>query len=201
MSSWRPWLLLVCAVLGACTGADESLPTLAPMEAASPTVEATLTDAAPLEPTATATLVRVRPTLPPTFTPTPSPTVEPSPTLVFPSATPFVSAATPDPNCNQFTVNFEASTSQFNIGEAPTIAWNGIPGAELYRIIIRTENERVVTDQIYIAETTYRLPPNLFTPGVVYGWEVYPINARSDQMCFAVGSILIPVTPIPIPGG
>jgi len=196
MSFPRLGLLLVCAVLSACTGASDSLPTLVPVEVTSPAEEPTSTNALLPEPTATATPVRVRPTLPP-----PSLTPEPSPTLVFPSATPFVSAATPDPNCNQFTVNFEASTSQFNIGESPTISWNGITGAELYRIIIRTENERVVTDQIYIAETTYQLPPNLFTPGVVYGWEVYPINARNDQMCFSIGSILIPVTPIPIPGG
>ncbi len=194
-------MLMVCALASACNGGGEALPTLVPVEVTPPTVEATPTDAAPAEPTATSTPVRTRPTLPPTFTPTPTPTEEPTPTRVFPTATPFVSAATPDPNCALFTVNFTDSTTQFTVGEAPRIAWNGIPGAELYRIIIRTENERVVTDQIYIAETRYDLPPNLFTAGVAYGWEVYPINARNDQMCFAIGSILIPTAPLTIPSG
>ncbi|XWX05081.1 hypothetical protein VZO05_05885 [Aggregatilineales bacterium SYSU G02658] len=202
MSGFRLGLMLMlAAIVSACSGGGEALPTLVPVEVTPPTAEATATEAVPVEPTPTSTPVRARPTLPPTFTPTPTPTEEPLPTRAFPTATPFISAATPDPNCALFTVNFEASTTQFTVGESPRIAWNGIPGAELYRIIIRTENERVVTDQIYIAETSYQLPPNLFTAGVAYGWEVYPINARSDQMCFSIGSILIPTAPLTIPSG
>lgn len=195
-------MALLCLAASACSSGDEALPTLVPVEPSPPTAEVVEIEASPagVEPTATPTQVRVRPTLPPTFTPTPSPTLEPAPTRVFPTATPFISAATPDPNCVLFTVNFEQSTTQFNVGESPRAVWNPIPGAELYRVILRTENEQVVTDQIYVAETSYQFPPGLFNPGVVYGWEVYPINARNDQMCFTIGSIFIPVTPAPIIG-
>lgn len=199
-------VLLMSVALGACGNEGEALPTLVPVEVTSPAVEAgpletaTTAEAVLDEPTATATPLRVRPTLPPTFTPTASPTTEPTPTRAFPTATPFISAATPDPNCAFFTVNFEQSTREFNLGESPRASWNGIPGAELYRVIVRTVNQRVVTDQIYIAETTYEFPPNLFAAGEIYGWEVYPINARNDQMCFTIGDVLIPIEPLPIIG-
>lgn len=196
------YALLMSAGIALFTGCSpqEVLPTLISSGTneviSTMTAPAEVTIAVPVSPTA----ARTRPTLPPTFTPTTPPTDEPTATEVFVTASPFVSAATADANCNTFATVFDQTTLQFVPGESPVVSWQPVVGAELYRVILSEVNGRIINDGIYVKETTYTFPASLFVSGVVYGWEVYPINARNDQMCFAVGQPLIPSTPLPLPG-
>ena len=189
-------------LLAACNGRQDELPTLIPTaNDAAPTVAPSETALeAAITPSATATMVRTRPTLPPAFTPTTAPSETPTETEVFASPTLFVSGATADANCNTFDTNFDQSNVQFNVGDAPRASWQAVPGAQLYRVILKESNGRVINDQIYVAETTYTFDASLFANGKTYGWEVYPVNAANDQMCFAIGLELLPVTPSGIPG-
>lgn len=190
---YRAWvgLLLFSLLASACTQ-EETLPTLIPT-AVPPTEEMPPTAESAVEsvPTATATQ-RVRPTFPPTFTPTPAPTDTPTATQVFPSPTLFIQYATPNPACNTFDTIFEQSDYEFAVGVSPRATWRAVEGAQLYRLILKESNGRVINDQIYLAETTYTFPADLFEVGRSYGWEVYPINAQGDQMCFAVGLEMFP---------
>ncbi len=192
-------MAVVCALAAAaCQTTEEALPTLVPTTA--PPTETPTEAATQAAPTPTPTRVTTRPTLPPTFTPTPTPTDEATATPNFPSPTPFV-GATADSVCNTFDVVIAQSTRTFNLGESPQASWLPVPGAQLYRVILSSATGQLINDQSYVAETTYTFPGTLFRSGETYGWEVYPINAANDQMCFAVGLELIPVTPVPIPGG
>lgn len=184
--------------LGACNNnAQEALPTLIPtftpeqaqtVESASATPQIVVT--ATTEPT------RARPTLPPTFTPTDRPTITPTHTPVVASVTPFVSAATPDLACANFQTIFEQSDVDFDEGVAPRATWTAIPNAELYRVFLKDSFGRILRDDIYIVETTFTFASEVFKVGTLYAWEVYPINARGDQMCLPVGLEMRPRKPL-----
>lgn len=205
MRSYALFVVGLILLLSACSGGEESLPTLIPtgtLPAGGETsLPATAESAATvvLAETATATRAAGRPTLPPTFTPTTAPTEEPTATEFFPTSTLFIPAATADPGCNNFGSNFGESNTIFNLGETPRATWAAIPGAELYRLIVRSSVGEIVYDQL-LTETTATFPANLFANGLTYGWVVYPINGRGDQMCSAIGLELIPVTPFGAPG-
>ncbi|MDW8172597.1 MAG: hypothetical protein RML73_08945 [Anaerolineae bacterium] len=193
-------LLIVIVVVSACnpTSDDPALPTLLPtrpIASETPTSEPTLS---PTQgPTATP---RVRPTLPPTWTLTPTLSPTPTATLIIPTRTPVVIPNTLPPACSTFDAVFAESDVQFNIGQAPRVAWTPVEGAELYRLILSGPGGAIINDQIYLRETTYTFEAGLFQAGQLYGWEVYPINAAGIQMCFAVGLELLPVQPRS-PGG
>ena len=204
MMKWH--FVMVYTLLGisltACGGNQESLPTLVPVEneMASPTPEMLLE--ASLTPTIQASdtpTFAPRATLPPTWTPTATWTPTETPTVFVPTSTPFVPRNTLPASCGQFDVVFADSTIEFPIGSTPRIAWVGIEGAELYRVIL-TGPRGIVNDQIYLSETSYSFDASLFRVGDIYGWEVYPIDAAGIQMCFSVGMELIPRQPLS-PGG
>lgn len=183
---------LLLLTLVACSTPEDTLPTLANTGEQTPNVSTEATDIGVTSEVAATTTPLRRPTLPPPNTVTPMPTETPTETPVFPSETPFVSFATPNPDCNLFDVVFEESSLEFVVGESPRATWLAIPGAELYRVILKQSNGYVVTDTIYVKETTYEFNAEWFREGISYGWEVYPINAKGDQMCFAVGRELPP---------
>lgn len=184
-------ILMGVLVLGACTQQEEALPTLIPTADVAPTEVPTI---APTQASEVVVVTqRVRPTFPPTFTPTVAPTDTPVPTQVFASPTLFIQYATPNASCDTFDTIFEQSDYEFAAGVSPRATWRAVEGAELYRLILKESNGRVINDNIYIAETTYAFPSDLFLVGSSYGWEVYPINAAGDQMCFAVGLEMRPL--------
>lgn len=193
MLRWALMVVMIGVLVGCGAQPTEELPTVVPLDS-SPTVEGELTpvDVAPVG-DASATPLR-RPTLPPpmaTETPTPTATTTSTATPA-PSATPVFVFATPNPDCVAFDVVYEQSTVSFEIGASPRAVWTPINGAQLYRLALRMSNGFVVNENIYVAETTYSFPPDLFVEGQTYGWDVYPINSAGDQMCFAVGAELIP---------
>jgi hypothetical protein len=178
-------------VISACSGNTEVLPTLIP-SSTPPPATATLEVVATATTEPTATTVRTRPTLPPTFTPTVEASPTPTETSSVPTPTLFV-PATANTDCNIFDIVFEQTTPQFQIGSQPTVAWTPLPGAELYLLRLLQSGGFVVQDNIYIAETTYTFDASLFRENFTYGWEVYPINNAGDQMCFSIGTELIPL--------
>jgi hypothetical protein len=186
--------MLVVVVLAACNPqAPQELPTIIPENTAIPTTEIPA-QSAEVTPTATVTPPRARPTLPPTWTPLPSETPLPTETETpLPTPTFFQPTAALPEGCNVFQIDFERSSRDFRIGTAPTVYWVIVPEAVRYRVTLRTFQGVIIKDDIYLAETQYTFAADLFEQGVQYGWEVYPINALGDQMCFQRGGELYPV--------
>lgn len=181
-------------VLAACNTQPNALPTVQSFPTEAPPT-ATFTPA-PDQPTATATRSLARPTLPPTWTPVPTETASPTPTEVFPTATFFNPPPTLPAGCASFVVDFASNTTAFPAGTAPTVRWIAAEGAVRYRLkLVEVPSNRVIAEDIYIAETSYQFPADFFEAGKLYGWEVYPINERGDQMCFQVGEALQPYRP------
>lgn len=173
----------------ACGGQPEpQLPTLAPAP------EELVLPTPTIAPSATPTeRLLVRPTLPPTFTPTDTETPLPTetPTETF---TPVIAVYTPDPSCNNFRVLTETSMTSFPLGTAPRVEWTPVAGAERYWIIIANDAGITLRNDIYVAETSYTFPADLFEAGRIYGWTVAPINNAGIQMCLEIGLELIPFT-------
>lgn len=189
------WMLLVVplVLLAACSTQPQELPTLIPEPTTVPTTEVPA-QSVEVTPNATPTSPLVRPTLPPTWTPPPSETPLPTETETLPATPTFFqpTAALPE-GCNTFQIDFERSAREFRLGTAPTVSWVAVPESVRYRVSLRTISGVVIQDDIYIAETQYTFPADLFEQGVQYGWEVYPINSLGEQMCFQRGGELFPV--------
>jgi hypothetical protein len=193
-------VVLIGLTLAACqTNTNQTLPTVQSLPTlASP--EATSTpDAA--QPTIAPTRNLVRPTLPPTWTTVPTNTDEPTPTEIIPTPTFFNPPVATPVGCGTFQVDFQNSVEKFPIGTPPTVVWVGAGGAVRYRLkLVETlgfgDASRVISEDIYIAETFYTFPADVFEENVIYGWEVYPIDERGDQMCFAVGGVLQAFKPL-----
>ncbi len=192
----KPLIIIgIVLFLSACsTGQDASLPTLAGVEVVPDVTVTTEVQTDVVVPTdaPTATQLR-RPTLPPPIlTVTPTPTETPTVTPIAATPIPALVVSTPNADCNFFDVVYEESSIEFELGTSPKASWTAVNGAQLYRLALRQSSGFVINDNIYIAETTYTFPSDLFFEGFTYGWDVYPINNAGDQMCFAVGSELIP---------
>ncbi|MCU0513948.1 MAG: hypothetical protein MUE40_15435 [Anaerolineae bacterium] len=189
------FFIVVVLLLAACQPQAQVLPTLEALPTLPPP---SATPAAPVPAAATATPF-VRPTLPPTFTPTAEPTATETHTPTPPpTATFFNPPATVPTDCTAFLISDGSRRVEFRAGETPAVAWSAAPAAVRYRITLYDFAGSIIRDDIYIAETFYNFPPELFEPRRNYSWEVYPINAAGDQMCFAQGGELVTVVP---PGG
>jgi hypothetical protein len=185
--------ILLCLILVACQPApQETLPTLAASPEAEQ-VEATteITAEASLEPTRIPpTVARERPTLPPTWTPaataTTVPTATHTPTPVLPP--------TPLEVCNTFGEDTTKNTRTYVFGEPATVYWTGVEGAASYYVrLINAENETVFED--YTIQPSYTFKADLFEEGLLYGWEVYPLDPLNQQMCTSRGVELFPAPP------
>lgn len=191
----RPTLLLiVCVLIAACdSGAQpQALPTLVPDSLATPT-DAPTTESITETAQPSATLF-VRRTLPPTWTPVDTDTPEPTSTPRIDTPAPTVLNEVPS-ECNNFTVDTVNSQTTFALGAAPKISWTPVSGAVRYWIIVSDTIGNVLRNDIYVAETSYNLPPELFELGKFYGWTVAPIDSVGQQMCYEVGAELIPFQP------
>lgn len=187
-------LMLVLAILTACVPEASDLPTQMVLP---PDAETEVTATEAVEPTLAPTITPfVRPTLPPTFTPTTSPSETPTPTDIPVTPAVFVPPATLPEACSTFAPLLQESDREFVIGTAPRVTWTAVEGAELYRLVLQRDDGLIVKDDIYLAETFFVFDAGFFTLGRFYGWLVYPINARGDQMCFAVGAELTPYRPL-----
>lgn len=200
--------LVVIMFLAACTSSDgNALPTSAALPTAEPTDETVVEeDATPTAEVLVATSENLRPTLPPTFTPTAegdSQTVDPIDDAtetqpIDPTSTPSSDTFNPPPvtsgerpACVDFEVDRENATTTFTLGMQPVAAWTAIDGAESYFLELSNESGFVILTDIYIAETSYAFDADLFEEGQAYGWSVYPRDANGDQMCFTRGSEMV----------
>lgn len=193
--------VLLCALIlmvmtAACSPEAEVLPTVAPQEA---TEEPT-----PL-PTATPLNLQ-RPTLPPTWTPSPDPNsvTQPEATTGADSSgqaqqlatqSPAFAAATPLEVCTGFGEDRERNKRTFKIGESPQVFWTAVAGAGSYSISLIDETETVLLTE-YTTEPTYTFDASLFEQSKFYGWEAYPIDMIGQQMCLGRGAELFPEDPL-----
>lgn len=177
-------LMMVFLMLAACETlqpAPVALPSETPIPAASATPPATPT---PIQ----------RATLPPTWTPQGVVTFTPLPTLIPPANVtqepPRVEATLPE-SCNAFGPDLSQTLRTYRPGQDVTVYWIRVPEARFYYVALLDENGRVVLED-YTAETQFVFPADLFQAGKPYGWQVYPINAIGNQMCFTQGAELFP---------
>lgn len=140
------------------------------------------------EPSASPLVPDARPTLPPEWTNTPAP----SPTPPEPTATRVPPTPVPTREvCGAFTIDYARSTQTFSVGEQPTVYWSAVDTAARYRVLIIDANGNELYFG-YTVETSFAFPPELFSSRERYGWEVYPEDSLSQQMCFRIGGELFP---------
>lgn len=209
----RVVLVVILLFTAACTSNDgDTLPTSAALPTDDPATEVPVTEV-PVEEEATptaevllATAESLRPTLPPTFTPTvegdsqqvdetddasaPQPS-DPTSTPSSETSNPPPATSGERPACVDFAVDLQESTSTFALGTQPVAAWTAIDGAESYFLELSNQSGFVILTDIYIAETTYTFDADLFEDAQAYGWSVYPLDANGDQMCFTRGSEMV----------
>lgn len=193
------WVIVILLAVAAC--APQAEPTAAPP---TPTAE----EVTP-EPSATPLELR-RPTLPPTWTPSPevggqaqaqnvdvTPHPEGQPTQPPAGITQFA-PATPLDVCNTFGEDRELNRRTFKIGESPQVFWTAVEGAASYSVSLIDETGQVVLTE-YTVEPTITFDATLFEEGKLYGWEAYPIDALGQQMCLGRGAELFPEDPLAVP--
>lgn len=187
------WCAGVLLLLAACgqQPSVETLPTLAPT--ALPPEETAPVEA--VSPSATP-IPLDRPTLPPTWTPSPEPTragAEPAgqntaaapATVEQPQGQPTLIV------CGTFAVDRQRSSPTFTFGNAPVVYWTAVITAARYRInLIDESGAEIFVD--YTLEPTYTFRADLFQRGKRYAWEVYPEDALGQQMCLKRGQELFP---------
>jgi hypothetical protein len=196
---WLCTLLIVSVALGGCEGEAAPLPTLASIggptaggpTAGGPAVTGAETAAAPA-----ATNTRAPRELPPTWTPLPSATPIPSATPP-PTDAPLV-AATGLPECQALSVDRARSTTEFPLGQFPTLAWTPVEGTLRYYVVLQKPDPNTgdLVDVMtrYVVETQLTITPELyngFALGDQYGWFVYPLNLAGDQFCIPVGDAVL----------
>jgi hypothetical protein len=178
-------LVSVVWLLAACGGAsNEALPTLFPT--AEPTEEVTATSIPSAEPTSAPV---ERPTLPPTWTVSPVPSETPLPTL-DPTTQAQLAAATLVV-CGSFAPDRERTPTEHSPGSPVTVYWTPVATAARYRVMLISETGTELFSD-YTLEATYTFSADLFRRNLRYAWEVYPEDARNQQMCFARGGELLP---------
>jgi hypothetical protein len=142
-----------------------------------------------------------------TATPGPTVTLAPSPTPLTrrtlpPTWTPSVFTATPDlvalpreatnvPEvCSEFSLDFNQNLPSFTLGFEPIIYWFRALGAPLYRVRLYDPSGALIfADDT--ASDSYTFGADLFTLTETYAWEVIPMDEARNQLCQAIGSILV----------
>lgn len=203
-SSILTYVLMLALVLliGACSGDTEDSEPQEEADGQSVTQTEAPTAAETAQPEETATETPVPPTrtplqratLPPTWTPTPFQSETPTPTRT-PTATqtPIPGGqlqVTPNPACDAFRVDFERSVREFLFGESPTVAWQAVEDAQLYRVRVTDVDARSLHREL-LAETSYAIPADVFPSEGIYAWTVEPLNDVGRAMCSQRGGELV----------
>ncbi|MEQ8673342.1 MAG: hypothetical protein RLP44_02750 [Aggregatilineales bacterium] len=130
-----------------------------------------------------------RPTLPPSWTPTTAPTLTLTST---PTVAPTQAVVTTLEACGTFRIDRERSTSEFRLGESPTVAWTNVDGASFYRIrLFDSIQSEISLDPLSSTETSLVINYEFFTVAGRFGWTVEPIGADGVQMCTGMGESFI----------
>jgi hypothetical protein len=79
---------------------------------------------------------------------------------------------------------------EFRVGESPRIAWTGVQGAALYRVIITNETGFEVHN-VLVEDTFLDVNPDVFAQAGPYGWDVLPLDPFGIQMCIGRGDMLL----------
>lgn len=189
----RVAMLALLFVLGACGGSQPeptAQPTSAPQSAPS---------AVPERPTDAPTPTPLsRATLPPEWTPTPSvtPLVSPTPTTgtliaTFDMINALLHTSPMSEVCANFQITGESDVT-FPRNSGARVHWTQVPGAAAYRInLFNDEMDTIYT--VIVGETTTDFGPTLFAIEQRYFWEVRPFDAQGNQICAAVGSMVVPM--------
>lgn len=150
-------------------------------------------------------------TLPPTWTPFIAPTVTPHandgqamPTRPRPTITPFTgrltriaptgqpptpdAAATYPAACESLVVKPDTVTQTFT-GRSALISWEGVAGAEGYRVWVLNPSGRYTFNQI-TQSTEIEIPGEIFTSPGPYGWEVMTL-IDGDRMCPSITGVIV----------
>lgn len=191
----RVAIICMCVVvfLSACGGSPQ--PTAAPPtqqpQVIQPPTSAPVMDA----PTPTQL---IRETLPPEWTLTPAPTspgglAQPvgTPIPTFDMINAVLLTSPTRETCDSFQIQYDQTTITFQRGTDARVAWTQVSDALAYRVTLYNENRDTVYTAI-VGEQTFSFGATLFTLPQRYFWEVRPFDRDGNQLCAAVGAILIP---------
>lgn len=188
--------LLACLlVLGACGGAPAE-PTTQPTSVPEQSVPSATSERPTNEPTPTELS---RATLPPEWTPTPSvtplqspvPTLDGTPMPTFDMINAVLLTSPTQEACASFQISAESQVT-FPRVEGAHVYWSDVPGAAAYRVNLFSDKSDTLFTVI-VGETTTHLGPTLFAVQQRYFWEVRPFDAQGNQMCPAIGSMVVPL--------
>jgi hypothetical protein len=133
--------------------------------------------------------------LPPTWTPGKRPSATPRYT-----ATPANPTLAPAPTWTQqpdycYTLQAVGENPHITIGESTTVSWSPIVGIDNYEVTVRHPGGGVVLQQA-VTGSSIDLPGDLFTVAGAYGWDVHPLDASGQPICFPVsGEIIVSFEP------
>lgn len=150
-------------------------------------------------------------TLPPTWTPFVAPTVtrraddgQPTPTRPRPTITPFAGRLTrvaptgqpPTPDsaaiypaaCGSLVVKPETFAQTFT-NQPAMISWQGVEGAQGYRVWVLNPSGRYTFNQI-TESTEIEIPGEIFTSPGPYGWEVMAL-IDGDRLCPSITGVIV----------
>lgn len=149
---------------------------------ASPTFTATPAGAATDRPGSTP--------LPPTWTPGRQPTVTPiyTPTAVPPTLGP-AATWTPLPDyCSELQISSE--DSRIRTGTSVAVSWTPISGYNTYQLNVYNPSGQLAF-QATVTGNSFTLPGSIFVNAGGYGWEVWPLNAQGERICYPAGRDII----------
>jgi hypothetical protein len=129
-------------------------------------------------------------TLPPTWTPGRKPTITPRvpPTAVPPTLGP-AATWTPQPDwC--YALQITSEDSHIRINTPVDVSWTPIPGYDTYQLNVYNPSGALALQEV-VTGTSYTLPGKIFINAGGYGWEVWPLNAQGERICFSAGRDII----------
>lgn len=106
-----------------------------------------------------------------------------------PTKTPPAPTWTPQPD---WCYEIQSISEDFRIraGESVTIEWQPVPNVASFRIEIRHPGGMVVFGDITV-ETQFEVPGSYFNQAVAYGWQVQPLDADGEPVCFPISGEVV----------
>jgi hypothetical protein len=158
-------------------------PTWTPVPFVTDTEAPTPTDLPTLAPEALTATAAVPPTA--TFTDIPQPTQEGT------ARPPILPAdIVYSPECPNFTVNTNLTSTQINFGETAAIAWNRLSQAIHYQLWILSPDHQF-SYNVVTSEGSVTLPKSVFNMKGVYGWELVAFAGDTQACPHLSGTIVV----------
>ncbi|MDZ4770603.1 MAG: hypothetical protein SGJ24_15870 [Chloroflexota bacterium] len=187
------WLVYAVASIALLSGCGSAAPTLQPSATPPPTMIEVRENPATALPTPTALR---RATLPPAWTPTtsvtPLPSDTPTPIPTFDMINAILITSSTRVVCGTFAIDYSATNTSFDRTRNPRVTWSAVEDALAYRITLYDQARKTLYTAI-IGETTFNFGSALFAPVQRYFWDVRPFNSDGEQLCTAIGGLLVPL--------